>query len=294
MNGEGQEEVGGKSPSPYNPSVIRLWRPAAQRNLRNQWSRIVAGQQKWVSASADGRSHASSLVNLYLSRKYMPAMDLGVLGEMTKIKDKACAKLARQEELCWIKLSASYRNMVAAISLMLDASRSMRCFLKGPAGTPIVQFSFQQEHGHDTGDGDGIPVFSFLAISFLEALAQEIVQMFRSELFLKRLLLVEFCSISFQAANATRDDKWSKEIYEGEFDDLNKIGLFSGESCVPAPPSTDKWKLDKLMAEKSDTDPKREVLQVYLTAWLAEVNISSCRIDEIISMVEEEMKVRLA
>ncbi|KAF3790531.1 hypothetical protein EJ110_NYTH16265 [Nymphaea thermarum] len=277
MSGEGQEEVGGKSPSPHNPSVKRLWRPAAQRNLRNQWSRIVAGRQKWNSASADGRSHASSLVNLYLSRKYMPAMDLGVLVEMTKIKDKACAKLARQE--------------VAAISQMLDASRSMRCFLKGPAGTPIVQFSFQQEHGHDPGDGDGIPVFSFLAISFLEALAQEIVQMFRSELFLKRLLLVEFCSISFQAANATRDDKWSKEIYDGEFDDLNKIGLFSGESCVPAPPSTDKWKLDKLVVEKSDTDPKREVLQVYLTAWLAEVNVSSCRIDEIISMVEEEMKV---
>ncbi|CAN6477149.1 unnamed protein product [Victoria cruziana] len=290
MKSEGQE-LGGKSASPHNPSVTRLWRPAAQRNLRNQWSSIIANRQKWISASIDGRSHASSLVNHYLSRRYMPAMDLGVIGDMNGIRDKACRKLALLEELCWIKLSASYRNMVEAVFQMLDASRSMRCFLKGPAGSPIVQFSLQQQLGHDPGDGDGIPVFSFLAISFFEALAQEVVQMFTSELLLKRLLLVELWSISFQAANATGDFKCSKEIYEGEFDDLNRIGLSSGENCFPHPP--DNWKLDKIMVEKSHTDPKREVVEVYLTAWLAEINISSCRIDEIVSMVEEEMKVKL-
>lgn len=56
-------------PSPVSSSVSRLWRPAAQRNLRNQWSKLVSGKQDWVSASASGRTHATALVNAYLSQR---------------------------------------------------------------------------------------------------------------------------------------------------------------------------------------------------------------------------------
>uniref|UniRef100_A0A0E0C2U0 Uncharacterized protein n=1 Tax=Oryza meridionalis TaxID=40149 RepID=A0A0E0C2U0_9ORYZ len=30
------------------------WRPPAQRNLRNQWSRLLAAKARWLSAAADG------------------------------------------------------------------------------------------------------------------------------------------------------------------------------------------------------------------------------------------------
>ena len=52
------------------PSVTRLWRPAAQRNLRNQWSKLASYKSQWVSSSAAGRSHATSLVNTDLSLRY--------------------------------------------------------------------------------------------------------------------------------------------------------------------------------------------------------------------------------
>ncbi|KAL5722995.1 hypothetical protein ACHQM5_006447 [Ranunculus cassubicifolius] len=66
--------------SPLTPSssstLSRLWRPAAQRNLRNQWMKLVSHKQKWISASSAARSHATSLVNAYLSQRYLPSMDL--------------------------------------------------------------------------------------------------------------------------------------------------------------------------------------------------------------------------
>lgn len=59
------------SPSPPPPaSVLRLWRPAAQRNVRNQWSKMASYRQKWNLASSSGRSHATSLVNSYLSQRF--------------------------------------------------------------------------------------------------------------------------------------------------------------------------------------------------------------------------------
>lgn len=58
------------SSTPLLPGEARLWRPAAQRNLRNQWSRLASCRQQWASSSSSGRSHATSLVNAYLSQRY--------------------------------------------------------------------------------------------------------------------------------------------------------------------------------------------------------------------------------
>jgi len=57
------------SPSPSPSSSLRLWRPVAQRNVRNQWSHLRAAKDQWLAAVADGRSHASALVNTHLSRR---------------------------------------------------------------------------------------------------------------------------------------------------------------------------------------------------------------------------------
>ena len=41
----------------------------------------------------------------------------------------------------------------------------MRCYLKGPSGSPLVQFSSSSEDTNDTGDGGGIQVFAFMSVA---------------------------------------------------------------------------------------------------------------------------------
>lgn len=48
---------------------------------------------------------------------------------------------------------------------MVNASKSMRTFLKGPSNSALVQFSSFSGDQNDSGDGDGIPVFAFWSIS---------------------------------------------------------------------------------------------------------------------------------
>ncbi|KAK6925090.1 hypothetical protein RJ641_009416 [Dillenia turbinata] len=260
------------NPSPKTPqappSVIRLWRPAAQRNLRNQWSKLVALRNRWVSVSSSGRSHATSLVNAYLSQKYMPQMDLGVLKDMPKIREKACIKLAKQQ--------------VATVTQMANAAQSMRCFLKGASNSPVLQFSSSSENGNDNGDCGGTPVYLFWSISSFETLAQELVQMFAQELNLKRLLVMELLGISCEEDLGFDELSWSSELYAGEFDDLSICSLYSKETDEPVPPRVKELK-SGAFAAKFSRQPDSDVLQVYLTIWLAEVNINTNR-----SGVEEE------
>ncbi|KAI9089494.1 hypothetical protein K1719_029099 [Acacia pycnantha] len=277
--------------SPLPPSVLRLWRPTAQRNLRNQWSKLASFRNKWSSLSSSGRSHATSLVNSLLSQRYMPNMDLGVLSAMPDIRKKACFKLSKQQELLRSKLLSTYKDMVAVVSDIINTTRSMRCFFKGENNSPLLQFSSFSEDKSDSGDGNGISVFSFLSIASHEKLAEELVQMFRWELCLKRLLIIELLSIGHDISQGNQLN-WSSELYAGEFDHLQNCNLYCEESCEPDPPRLRNRKSD-MEALKFDNQPKPEVLQVYLTTWLAEVNIDTNRVDEIFAVVGEEMHVSL-
>ncbi|XP_058088974.1 uncharacterized protein LOC131235694 isoform X2 [Magnolia sinica] len=270
------------SPSP-SPASIRLWRPSAQRNLRNQWSKLLSHRQRWASASSDGRSHATSIVNAHLSHRYMPDMDVGVLSGMSDIKQRAQEKLARRQ--------------VGVVAQMVNASRSMRCFLKGSMNSPIVQFGSQPEDGNDTGDGGGVPVFSFLSILYFESLAQELAQMFVQELTLKRLLVLELLSINREEDSSVQTNRlsWSDELYPGEFDDLSISDLlYSKEHCQPVPPRINGWEFGNPTTGRTNNLLDREVLEVYLTAWLVEVNINIYRVDQIFTMIGEEMNVNLS
>ncbi|XP_026391893.1 uncharacterized protein LOC113287371 isoform X2 [Papaver somniferum] len=173
------------TPSIPSPSVIRLWRPSAQRNLRNQWSKLVPLKQKWSSASSSGRTHATNFINSYLSRRHMPGMNLGVLKDMPNIRETACIKLVQQQELHQKRLLSSYREMAGVVSQMISICNSMRSFVKGPTGSPLIQYSSNNKEDNDNGDCGGIPVFKFFSISDFENLAKELVQMFGLELILK-------------------------------------------------------------------------------------------------------------
>ncbi|KAI6690734.1 hypothetical protein NL676_027562 [Syzygium grande] len=274
--------------SPLPAPAARLWRPAAQRNLRNQWSKLASCRQRWVSASSAGRSHATSLVNAHLSQRYVPSMELGVLNDMPNIRDKACLKLFKQQELHKNKLLSAYKDMVAAVTCMVSAYRSMRCFLKGSNNSQLVQFSVGSEDTNDTGDGGGIPVFTFWSIPSFENLAQELVEMFELELSLKRLLTKEFHIVGCEVLQSDQTS-WSWELYPGEFEDFSQCHLLTSK-CELLPPRL-KGCMSDIPPEQGGSQLSRETLQVYLTTWLAEVNIDTYRISEIFAIAGEEMHV---
>ncbi|VAH88131.1 uncharacterized protein LOC119284912 isoform X1 [Triticum dicoccoides] len=277
------------SPSPTpSPLSLRQWRPAAQRNLRNQWSRLLAAKTRWLDAAASGRSHAATLVNAYLSRSYMPGMDLGVLKDMPRIRDRASAKLTHKEVQCREMLLSAYKEMVCAMSDLVKASHAMRCFSKVSSGSPLVRFTDRQDDLNDLGDGGGAPVYRWISMLEFENLAKELVEMFVSELRLKRLIVLDLLSINLKEG-ADPSLEWSDELYDGEFNEFQRIGLGSGDSF----PLPENWKADVLQARRPGHTPSHEVLQVYLTSWLANVNIKTSRIDEIFELVEEEMQIKL-
>ncbi|XP_004299311.1 PREDICTED: uncharacterized protein LOC101290862 [Fragaria vesca subsp. vesca] len=278
--------------SPLAASSARLWRPTAQRNLRNQWSKLASLRREWEAASSNGRANATSLVNAYLSIKYMGSRELGVLSDMPEIVKKASQKLHKQKELHRRKLLSSYKDMVSIVTNMVKTSRSMRCFVKGSSNSPLLQFSGYSEHNNDPGDGGGIPVFTFWSISCFEKVAEELVHMLMLELNVKRLLVVELLSVGSKVSPANILH-WSEELYPEEFGDLSMCNLLSEETCEPVYPRLHGQKSDK-PAIRRNQQPDHDVLQVYLTTWLVEVNIDSHRVDEIFAEVGEEIHCKLA
>lgn len=280
------------TPTTVPSSVTRLWRPAAQRNIRNQWSKLASYRQKWVSTSSSGRSHATSLVNAYLSQRYMHAMELGVLSDMPDIRNKAYWKFFKQQELHRSKLFSSYKDLVTIVIDMINSSRSMRCYLIGPSGSPLIQFSSSSEDKNDFGDGRGIPVYTFWAVSYFEILAQELFQIFALELNLKRYLVMELLSISCEEVPPLNRLCWSDELYPGEFDDLSLCNLYSKETSQPLLPRIEGGKAE--LPGRSNNQPDHGVLEFYLITWLSEVNINTHRVDEIFDIIEEEMHVKIS
>ncbi|KAL3528457.1 hypothetical protein ACH5RR_007779 [Cinchona calisaya] len=282
------------SASSSSPVVnIRPWRPAAQRNLRNQWSKLASLWHDWLSSSSSARSHATALVNSYLSQKYLDAMELGVLSDMPGIRRNASLKLSKQQEVHHNKLVSSYKDMMAVVTGMVNASRSMRCYLKGTTNSPLTQFSHFAQNQNDPGDGGEVPVFAFWPISLFEKVADDFVQMFISELNLKRLLLIELLSLGDERISEINSLRWSGELYPGEFDDLRTCNLYSKGDCKPVLPSLKKGKVENPSVQPGHQQD-RDVLQIYLTTWIAEVNIERSRVDEIFAIIGAEMHVTLS
>ncbi|KAG5377188.1 hypothetical protein IGI04_041784 [Brassica rapa subsp. trilocularis] len=272
------------SPSPA--SSVRLWRPPAQRNIRNQWLKMSACRQQWIAACSFGMSHANSLVNSYLSQTFVPMMKFGVLSDMFDIKKKALNKLYKQQSSYRDKLLSSYKEMVAGVVEMVNVSTSMRCYMKSSSGS-IVQFSCSKEDSKNSGDCGGIPVFSFWNISTFEKMAEELVEMFKCEVMVKRLLMMELVSLSSEVPKPVRLS-WADELYQGEFDDLSKCSLYSMEVSEPIFP---RLKEDNLCISSVShtTQPTAEMLHMYLITWAAEVNIDTHRKEEILAVVGEEI-----
>lgn len=55
---------------------------------------------------------------------------------------------------------------VTVVVHMVNASKSMRCFIKGASSSSLVQFSSTSEDINDTGDCGGVAVFGFWSVSY--------------------------------------------------------------------------------------------------------------------------------
>ncbi|XP_051136666.1 uncharacterized protein LOC127255246 isoform X2 [Andrographis paniculata] len=250
-------------PAPPSSSAARLWRPAAQKNLRNQWSKLNSLRQDWNSAASAGRSYATAIVNAYLSQKYMDSTDFGALSDLPNIRKKACSKLFKQQ--------------VVVVTRMVDVCKSMRCYLRKTSNSQLTQFSLSLEDDGDSGDCGGIPVFVFHTIASFEELAWEIVRMFTSELNLKRLLVLELSSISSDKVDDYTGLQWYDEFYDGELNDLSILNLYSKVTSEPVVPCLRNGNSGTLVQSKKVPDSNG--LQVYIATWMVEVNIdrSRCR-----------------
>ncbi|XBH86395.1 hypothetical protein VPH35_074059 [Triticum aestivum] len=159
---------------------------------------------------------------------------------------------------------------------------------KVSAGSPLVRFTDRQDDLNDLGDGGGAPVYRWVSMLEFENLAKELVEMFVSELQLKRLIVLDFLSINLKEG-AGPSLEWSDELYDGELYEFQSIALGSGDSF----PLPENWKADVFQGRRPGHAPSHEVLQVYLTCWLANVNIKTSRVDEIFELVGEEMQIKL-
>ncbi|XP_042448821.1 uncharacterized protein LOC122033728 isoform X2 [Zingiber officinale] len=283
------------SPSMFlSPSPLRLWRPATQRNVRNQWLKLFSSKIQWASAMSEGRSHATSLVNAYLNHRFISSVNLGAANDMPEIREKACQKLAHKQETYRNYLLSSYKNMVLTVAELVKSAHSFRCFLKGPVAGPLSQFGDSPEHENDSGDGGGVSVFTFFSISHFENLAWELVEMFVSELSLKRFLVVEFLSLRCEGEGRGNKIKWSDELYIGEFDELKISGLCTENNIPPLFPQLRGQVSWSPLDTKEYHLMSSDVLQVYLMAWISDVNINVNRIKEIFSIIEEEASIKFS
>lgn len=115
--------------------------------------------------------------------------------------------------------------------------------------------------------------------------------MFCLELCLKRLLVLEFMSIGYDTSEV-KQLHWSTQLYDDEIKDLRECNLYCEVTQGPVPPRMRDGK-SEIGALRFDKQPNTEVLQVYLTTWLAEANIDTLKVNEIFAVVGEEMHVSI-
>ncbi|GBG84855.1 hypothetical protein CBR_g39231 [Chara braunii] len=160
---------------------VRLWRPAAQRGVRNGFSMIEGARLKWEEASSRGLAAATGIVNAHLSGRYLGQWDLGVLSDLEGIRECAAKKLQWQQGTYAEKLQDALEDLVASLASMDEAAASIRMYVNEidtpSKGSPSPLGENRNENV--------IPVYGALPLSAFENWARETVDMFHRELKVK-------------------------------------------------------------------------------------------------------------
>ncbi|EFJ34906.1 hypothetical protein SELMODRAFT_405923 [Selaginella moellendorffii] len=240
----------------------RLWRPAAQRNVRNVWSSIAAARSSWSAASSKGLSAATGFVNVFLTQGYLVSMDLGVLEDMPGLRSASSEKLLCQQRSNCQELVSAYQELEDATSRLIYAAKSMRTYVKDSGS--VATFSQEKVFDGDNGDGDGAPVFSMLTIKCYEDLATEITAMYLRELRIKWRIASKL--LGFQ----------DNEVLSTENLRALHCLMFCEHELSIAGHCTNH-DLPSSALDLPGTKLEREALEVCLTSWLAEAQVEKNR-----------------
>ncbi|CAI5974792.1 unnamed protein product [Closterium sp. NIES-65] len=83
------------SAQPAPPLPFHLWRRRQQRRVRSAFSAASGARKQWDAASADGLRAATAVVNRLVQLKQLPGKDLGAVGGMEGIVERAAEKIRR-------------------------------------------------------------------------------------------------------------------------------------------------------------------------------------------------------
>ncbi|CAI5523819.1 unnamed protein product [Closterium sp. Naga37s-1] len=131
------------SAQPPPPLPFHLWRRRQQRRVRSAFSAASGARKQWDAASADGLRAATAVVNRLVQLKQLPGKDLGAVGGMEGIVERAAEKIRR---IMALSLSTS--------SLSSSPSPSPSSFLQAAAvdallyALSLMQASFVIKHIH--------------------------------------------------------------------------------------------------------------------------------------------------
>eukprot|EP00271_Cylindrocystis_brebissonii_P000197 TRINITY_DN1023_c0_g1_i5.p1 TRINITY_DN1023_c0_g1~~TRINITY_DN1023_c0_g1_i5.p1 ORF type:complete len:263 (-),score=55.11 TRINITY_DN1023_c0_g1_i5:441-1229(-) len=259
----------------------------------------------------------------------MDAMEIGVLATLPGIKDKAKAKLQRQQEGIGNELQSALRDLIEALNTAEGASALLQQI--GTTGgsvpsSPAASRNFGGEKASqgspqalpdaaregETG-GSGSPgkdfgaaiVFSCLPFSVIGSLLDEVVTMWRLELQIK--VLITDALLAMIASKDPPRDVVAIAPAASTSSDEEEGRVEGNTSALDDRNPTEEDTADKVRSSTEAVCPpqpsggvrallpkveevKRETLQVYLTAWMVEVHINRGRIKEICTMVEEEIR----
>ncbi|CAI6003655.1 unnamed protein product [Closterium sp. NIES-64] len=109
------------SAQPAPPLPFHLWRRRQQRRVRSAFSAASGARKQWDAASADGLRAATAVVNRLVQLKQLPGKDLGAVGGMEGIVERAAEKIRRimEEDLCTLRRCLN--DLAAAVDALVPA-----------------------------------------------------------------------------------------------------------------------------------------------------------------------------
>lgn len=167
------------------PSSVRLWKHGVQRRVVAALNGVANARVRWDKGVAEGKAAGAAMTNACLTSGVLSECDLGVLADCPNILESATVKLAGRMRKGVLALRAAHEQLelvLAAMDFALDGF-SEEFVPTSLVGTP-------ESAGVHRAASRG-PVFNCLSVSTLEALACEMVQMFRAEVEVKRRVVAE-------------------------------------------------------------------------------------------------------
>mmetsp|Transcript_24861 Transcript_24861/g.47166 ORF Transcript_24861/g.47166 Transcript_24861/m.47166 type:complete len:245 (+) Transcript_24861:92-826(+) len=236
-----------------SPADVRQWRKLAQQRVRSSLNGVANARVQWQMAHGEGRAAAKEIANTHLSIRYLKSSDLGDLSDLPHLLSCATRKLQAQQ-------SNGLALLAGAHKMLVDATSSMQAAL---AEGFEMESSLTWNHECNAGSAN-----SSTAINNDKAAGEKV---YRVPLF-SCLSLASIESLAAEILN----------MYHAELKVKRQIVL-DMEELVNA-------KGDTLVDPTGSPIDIQQRMEVCVTTWMIEPQINTSRLDEIMLLLEDDMK----